>query len=127
MNGTAETLISTRDTRQAIDRHVGRRLRAARLARGMSQQSLGAAVDISFQQLQKYESGKNRVSASVLYDFSRLLDVPFAYFFEDLPEPGAGRVFSRAQIRFLELYEAAPLRFRRLLLALLRWNAGELR
>lgn len=131
MKRETDAAISTRASRQAIDRRVGLRLRAARLARGMSQQSLGEAVDISFQQLQKYERGQNRVSASVLYEFSRILGVPVGYFFEGMPPETLEPILcpamplSRAQIRLLQLYEGAPLRLRRLLLGLLRWAEEE--
>ena len=52
----------------------------------MSQEKLGEAVDITFQQIQKYECGANRISASRLYDISRVLEVPVGWFFDDLPE-----------------------------------------
>ena len=52
---------------------------------GMSQEKLGAAVDLTFQQIQKYERGMNRIGSSRLYDFSRVLDVPVSFFFDDMP------------------------------------------
>ncbi len=63
-----------------IDVHVGARLRARRTLLGMSQTALGDAMEISFQQLQKYESGSNRISASRLCEISKLLDVDIALF-----------------------------------------------
>ncbi len=65
--------------------HVGARLRVRRTLLGMSQTMLGEAIGLTFQQVQKYENGKNRISASRLFDLSRVLDVPIAYFFDDMP------------------------------------------
>ncbi len=68
-----------------IDVHVGARVRQRRVLLGMNQTKLGDALGMSFQQVQKYENGKNRVSASRLYDLSRVLDVSIEHFFEDMP------------------------------------------
>ncbi len=67
-----------------IDVHVGARLRARRTLLGLSQAALGDTMGISFQQLQKYETGGNRISASRLYDVSKLLDVDIGYFFDEM-------------------------------------------
>ena len=67
-----------------IDVHVGARLRARRTLLGMSQMVLGDAMGITFQQLQKYETGANRISASRLYELSKLLDVDISYFFDEM-------------------------------------------
>lgn len=69
-----------------IDVHVGTRLRLRRTLMGLSQEKLGEAVGITFQQLQKYERGSNRISASRLFNLSQVLNVPVGFFFEDLPE-----------------------------------------
>ena len=69
-----------------VDRHVGGRIRAARKARGLSQEGLAVLLDVSFQQIQKYERGANRVSASRLWEMARALGVPPSYFFEGLSE-----------------------------------------
>jgi len=69
-----------------IDIHVGARLRQRRTLLGMSQGKLGDTVGLTFQQIQKYERGANRIGASRLYDLSRVLDVSIAYFFEDMPD-----------------------------------------
>ncbi len=69
-----------------IDVHVGARLRARRTLLGLSQMALGDAMGITFQQLQKYESGSNRISASRLYDGSKLLDVDIGYFFDEMDQ-----------------------------------------
>lgn len=65
-----------------VDVHVGKRLRMRRKMLGMSQEELGRTADITFQQIQKYERGTNRVGSSRLYDFAQVLNVPVGYFFE---------------------------------------------
>lgn len=67
-----------------IDHHVGRRLRQRRRVLGLTQQKLAEDVSIRFQQIQKYESGANRISASRLWALAQALDVPVSYFFEGL-------------------------------------------
>ncbi len=69
-----------------IDVHVGARLRARRTLLGLSQTALGDAIGISFQQLQKYEAGSNRISASRLYELSKNLDVDIGYFFDEMDQ-----------------------------------------
>src|SRR3546814_12335615 len=66
-----------------IDVHVGRRVRLRRTLLGMSQEQLGDALNITFQQVQMYERGSNRISAYRLWDIRQLLDVPVMFFFED--------------------------------------------
>ena len=68
-----------------VDVHVGNRLRQRRTLLGMSQEKLAAAFGVSFQQIQKYERGANRISASRLHLLTQILDVPVTYFFEGLP------------------------------------------
>ena len=70
-----------------IDAHVGSRIRLRRTLLGMSQERLGESLGLTFQQVQKYERGVNRVGASRLFDLSRVLDVPISFFFDDMPEP----------------------------------------
>src|ERR1700730_18276443 len=70
-----------------IDIHVGSRIRLRRTLMGMSQERLGEALGLTFQQVQKYERGVNRVGASRLFDLSRVLDVPISFFFDDMPAP----------------------------------------
>jgi transcriptional regulator with XRE-family HTH domain len=73
-----------------IDRHVGSRVRMRRMMLAMSQGKLGDALGITFQQVQKYEKGTNRISASRLQQSANILQVPVAFFFEDAPNvPGA--------------------------------------
>jgi len=67
-----------------IDVHVGKRLRLRRTLLGMSQEQLAGAVGVTFQQIQKYERGSNRVSASRLYDVARVMGVSISFFFEDI-------------------------------------------
>jgi transcriptional regulator with XRE-family HTH domain len=69
-----------------VDRHVGNRVRMRRLLLGMSQERLGELLGITFQQVQKYEKGSNRVSASRLHQISRVLGVPVQYFYDELKE-----------------------------------------
>lgn len=72
-----------------VDAHVGGRLRLRRALIGMSQEKLAEAVGLTFQQVQKYERGTNRVSASRLYQFSKILDVPVSYFFDQYKDSSA--------------------------------------
>ena len=68
-----------------VDVHVGMRMRQRRTLLGMSQTKLGDAVGLTFQQVQKYECGSNRMGASRLFEFANVLNVPVAYFFEEMP------------------------------------------
>ena len=70
--------------KHSVDAHVGQRIRHRRWLVGMTQQQLAEKVGIKFQQIQKYETGANRVSASRLWDIANTLDVPVAYFYEGL-------------------------------------------
>jgi len=72
-------------TPRPVDVHVGARLRQRRTLLGMSQEKLGEAVGLTFQQIQKYERGANRIGASRLYQLSNVLDVSVSYFFEEMP------------------------------------------
>ncbi len=67
-----------------VDVHAGARMRQRRTLLGMNQTTLGDALGLSFQQVQKYESGTNRIGASRLFDLSRVLGVPVEYFFDDM-------------------------------------------
>ncbi len=68
-----------------IDLHVGRRLRELRMLNGLGQTEIAKLLGITFQQVQKYERGTNRVSASRLYDIAQALKVPVSYFYDDIP------------------------------------------
>lgn len=74
-----------------IDVHVGSRVRMRRTLLGMSQEKLGNALGLTFQQIQKYERGANRIGSSRLFKLSRILDVPVSFFFEDMPVQGSKR------------------------------------
>ena len=74
-----------------VDVHVGKRIRHRRWMVGMTQQQLGEAVGIKFQQIQKYERGANRISASRLYDIAKVLGVPINFFFDHIDEEIEGR------------------------------------
>src|SRR5215216_762258 len=71
------------ETPNPIDVRVGARLRLRRKMLGLSQEKLGEAIGLTFQQIQKYERGANRIGASRLYELSRVLDMPVSFFFED--------------------------------------------
>lgn len=68
-----------------IDVHVGSRVRLRRTLLGMSQEKLGEALGLTFQQVQKYERGANRIGSSRLFELSQILDVPVSFFFDDAP------------------------------------------
>src|ERR1700759_3811015 len=70
-----------------IDKHVGSRVRMRRMMLGMSQEKLGDALGLTFQQGQKYEKGTNRIGASRLQQIAHILQVPVAFFFEGAPSP----------------------------------------
>lgn len=88
-----------------VDVHVGQRIRHRRWTIGMTQQQLADAVGIKFQQIQKYETGMNRVSASRLWDIAQAMDVPVAFFFEGL----AGHGPNDAEVNLLADKEALQL------------------
>jgi transcriptional regulator with XRE-family HTH domain len=71
------------DKPNPIDVHVGSRLRLRRNMLGLSQEKLGEAIGLTFQQVQKYERGANRIGASRLLELSRVLDVPVAFFYDE--------------------------------------------
>jgi transcriptional regulator with XRE-family HTH domain len=73
------------DANLAVDKHVGNRVRMRRMMLGLTQEGLGDALGLTFQQVQKYEKGKNRISASRLQHISQILQVPVPFFFEGAP------------------------------------------
>ncbi|MFL5016360.1 MAG: helix-turn-helix domain-containing protein [Rhizobium sp.] len=86
-------MIENKKKPNPIDIHVGSRIRLRRTMLGMSQEKLGESLGITFQQIQKYEKGTNRVGASRLQNISNILNVPVSFFFEDAPgehSPGGG-------------------------------------
>jgi transcriptional regulator with XRE-family HTH domain len=101
------------DKPNPIDIHVGSRVRLRRTLLGMSQEKLGEAIGLTFQQVQKYERGANRIGASRLYDLSRVLDVPVSYFFEEMTSDVASAAEARLGGMAAETprpaYEADPM------------------
>ena len=91
----------------AIDIHVGRRVRMRRTLLGMSQGKLGDAIGLTFQQVQKYERGANRVSSSRLYDLANVLGVPVSYFFDEM----SASTSARSPGRLRGMAEQKPLAF----------------
>lgn len=81
-----------------IDVHVGRHVRLRRKELGISQENLARVLDLSFQQVQKYERGDNRISASKLYEIAHALSTSISFFFKGLPEP-AGSTSATADSR----------------------------
>lgn len=106
----------------SVDAHVGQRVRMRRTLLGMSQEKLGEAIGLTFQQVQKYERGSNRISAGTLYRLGQVLDVPVSFFFDCYDDPHApaekapaadnARIsegtISRREARMLRLWRAAP-------------------
>lgn len=110
-----------------VDIHVGDKLRQRRWMTGLTQQQLGESVGIRFQQIQKYENGTNRVSASRLWDLAAALNVPISFFFEgidgqpvDNDEARAGILSDKETINLVRVYSAIPKEQRRKLLDLAR-------
>lgn len=110
-----------------VDIHVGDKLRQRRWMTGLTQQQLGESVGIRFQQIQKYENGTNRVSASRLWDLATALNVPVSFFFEgidgqpvDNDEARAGILSDKEAINLVRVYSAIPKEQRRKLLDLAR-------
>lgn len=79
-----------------VDVHVGKRVRHRRWLVGMTQQQLAERVGIKFQQIQKYETGANRISASRLWDIADALEVPVSFFFEGIETEGAAQSDQKA-------------------------------
>ena len=90
-----------------IDIHVGQRVRLRRTLLGWSQEKLAQALGLTFQQVQKYERGANRIGASRLFDLSRVLDVPVSFFFDDMPGDSASPMPGAAETP--SEYDADPM------------------
>ncbi len=80
-----ENIRKTKGVPDIIDKHVGKQLKNRRILIGLSQEKLAEHIGVTFQQVQKYERGSNRISASRLYSFSKLLEVSIDYFYDGLP------------------------------------------
>ncbi len=94
-----------------VDIHVGARVRMRRVLLGMTQTDLGDALGLTFQQVQKYENSKDRISASKLFKLSQVLEVTVEYFFEDMPPDVAGISpgKERGKVKKLPSYEPDPM------------------
>ena len=95
-----------------VDVHVGSRVRLRRTMLGMSQEKLGEAISLTFQQVQKYERGANRIGASRLHDLSRVLDVPVSFFFDDMDPVRAPAIPAGFAEPPAEAFDSDPLRKR---------------
>lgn len=82
-------------TPQSIDEHVGRRLRMRRIMEGVTQQGLAGAVALTFQQIQKYEAGRNRISAGHLYQFAQALNCSTSFFYDEFSDNSVRRTTTR--------------------------------
>jgi transcriptional regulator with XRE-family HTH domain len=107
-----------------VDLHVGRRLRAARLRARLSQEELGRGIGVSFQAVQKYEQGENRLSASRLYRAAQLVRQPVAFFFEHLAREARSKdvsIFTAEELALVRDYrQVASKEARERLLQLLK-------
>lgn len=81
-----------------VDIHVGGRVRLRRTMLGMSQEKLGESLGLTFQQIQKYERGTNRIGSSRLFELSKVLDVPISFFFEEMAPAIVGRSRTRGPV-----------------------------
>ncbi|MBX5141426.1 helix-turn-helix transcriptional regulator [Rhizobium lentis] len=122
-----------------VDIYVGQQLRIRRVHSNLSQNELGQKVGLSYQQVQKYESGKNRISASMLYAIASSLNVSVGCFFDGLPQPGSGEAVTIAPEaderiaylataegrRFVEEMLRLPPKLRTRTLAVIRAIAGD--
>ncbi len=113
--------------KHSVDVHVGQRIRQRRWFRGMTQLELGERVGIRFQQIQKYEAGKNRISASRMWDIAAAMELPMSYFFEGIegqaPDTGEARAdihTDKEAIDLVRAYYAIPENQRRRLFDLAR-------
>ncbi|WP_413207940.1 helix-turn-helix domain-containing protein [Rhodospirillum sp. A1_3_36] len=110
-----------------VDRHVGHRIQQRRKSLGLTQAQLAEALGISMQQVQKYETAFNRISASRLYELSQALAVPVRFFFEGLPDPGkqdparprdGDPLFHPEAVEVLDLFVEQPMNVQAALLRL---------
>lgn len=112
------------DGPREIDVHVGQRVRQRRVLCGLSQTELANAIGLTFQQLQKYERGMNRISASKLWQISQVLDVPVQWFFREFADPKDKRKESfhmkRETLELVRNYVAAPADVQRKFLSLVK-------
>ncbi len=98
-----------------VDRHIGARLKLRRQQRGLTQRDVGRAAGVSCQQVQKYEAGANRISASMLWHLANALNTPVTYFYRDLGDDShfakaalEAKDISRRELNFLSNFRAMP-------------------
>jgi transcriptional regulator with XRE-family HTH domain len=111
-----------------VDVHVGGRVRAGRTLIGMNQTELGKHVGLTFQQIQKYENGMNRIAASRLWQFSLILGQPISWFFEGIGEQkrkGDDLLAKREMLRLVRYLSACDPDFRKHIAALIKVVAGK--
>ena len=122
--GATPEMIKKKNSKRSgdIDIQIGSVLRAARRAKGLSQQDLAEKINRTFQQLQKYERGVNRISASVLYELTLILNIPYEDFFKGYPKP-TGSSFSSElandEIKLLHLYRSSSSKLQKTIIKLL--------
>ena len=102
--------MKTKGQASATDVSIGRRLKLRRSILGISQTELGDLLDLTFQQIQKYEKGKNRISAARLYEISKILDVPLDYFYEDFSIDDGKAVLKNENCMGFHIEEAEAIR-----------------
>jgi transcriptional regulator with XRE-family HTH domain len=102
-------MVQTRKKPNPIDGHVGSRIRLRRSLLGLSQTKLGDAMGVTFQQVQKYERGANRISASKLYTLSCVLNVPISFFFEGVSQLTSARSAPGCAEPAAKPYKAEPM------------------
>jgi transcriptional regulator with XRE-family HTH domain len=128
--------LTVKRTPHATDRHVGDRIRMRRKMQGMSQEKLGQALGLTFQQVQKYEKGTNRVGASRLQHIASIQQVPISFFFEGVPGPASildepcdyvsGFLATRDGLALTKAYmHIHNVKLRRSIVALVKQIAGE--
>lgn len=106
-----EAGMGLRAHQKPLNLQIGQRLREQRQQKGLSQSKLGNAVDLTFQQIQKYESGRNTIGAALLHDLSCILDVPISYFFDGLRDrsrAGALLVYDDLNASMLDRFRCMP-------------------
>jgi transcriptional regulator with XRE-family HTH domain len=101
--------VATKKAPNPIDKHVGSRVRMRRMMLAMSQEKLGAALGLTFQQVQKYERGTNRMGASRLQQMSDILQVPVEFFFEGAPNASAPHGSNGARYQWPRLMTSSPI------------------
>ena len=95
-----------------VDKYVGSRVRMRRIMLGMSQEKLGEALHLTFQQIQKYEKGANRIGASRLLELSRVLDVPVSFFYDETDPVRAPAIPTGFEEEPQEGFDSDPMRRR---------------